>query len=207
LIGELTYDHFLAECSQATTVDTPGMAAALARLAGDEALRHRMGEAGCRRARERFAWPSIIRAYEELWRDLDAERCARAGARAGAESSTWRGSSGPAAYPAPERTFAAYPTRRLGPDDRIAPATGAGDVLDSLLEMPLTHHAPGRRVCDAAMLRAALAEAPCTVDDLDRFWSRSGVEHSLGRATLAWLLKYDLLRAVAHDDPAGGLRP
>ena len=209
LIGELTYDHFLAECSQATTVDTPGMAAALARLAGDEALRQRMGEAGRRRAREHFAWPSIIRAYEQLWHDLDAERSAQAGAGAGtgAESSPWRGSSGPAAYPAPERTFAGYPTRLLGPDDRIAPATGAGDVLESLLAMPLTHHAPGRRVADAALLRAALAEAPCSVDDLDRFWSRSGVEPSLGRATLAWLLKYDLLRAVGHDGPAGGLRP
>ena len=38
LVGELTYDHFLAEISQATAVDMPGMAAALGRLVGDPAL-------------------------------------------------------------------------------------------------------------------------------------------------------------------------
>ena len=57
LTGELTYDHFLAECSQATVVDVPAMGAAVARLVGDESLRRRMGEAGRRRAREHFAWP------------------------------------------------------------------------------------------------------------------------------------------------------
>jgi glycosyltransferase involved in cell wall biosynthesis len=203
LMGELTYDQFLAECSQATTVATPAMAAALAQLAGDQALRHRMGAAGRRRAREQFAWPRIIGAYEQLWCDLDAQRRARAGV----ESSPRRDTAGPAAYPAPERTFAGYPTRRLDGPDRLAPAPGAGDALESLLAMPLTHHAPGRRVADAALLRAALAAAPCSVDDLDRFWSRSGIEPGRGRATLAWMLKYDLLRAVGNDGHPRGLRP
>jgi hypothetical protein len=207
LVGELTYDHFLAECSQATAVDLPAMAVALARLAGDEALRRRMGEAGRHRARDHFAWPRIIGAYEQLWRDLDAERRARAGTGDLVESSPWRSAAGPAAYPAPERTFAGYPTRRFEGPDRIMPAPGAGDLLESLLAMPLTHHAPGRRALDAEVLRAAIAEAPCTVDDLDRFWTRTGVERCVGRATLAWLLKYDLLRAAAHDGPAGGLHP
>jgi hypothetical protein len=194
LIGELTYDHFLAECSQATAVDTAGMAAALARLVGDQALRHRMGEAGRRRARDLFAWPRIIGAYEQLWRDLDAERLARARASASA-ASLWRGPAGPAAYPSPERTFAGYPTRRLEGRDRLVPVPGAGDTLDPLLAMPLTHHAAGRRVSDPAILRAAIALAPCSVDDLDRFWCEAGVADDIGRATVAWMLKYDLLRA------------
>src|SRR5262249_14167252 len=175
LMGELTYGHFLAECSQATTVATPAMAAALARLAGDEALRHRMGAAGRLRAREQFAWPRIISAYEQLWRDLDAER--RAWASSG--SSPHQDPARPAAYPAPQRTFAGYPPHRLRPADRLAPAPGAGDALESLLAMPLTHHAPDRRVADAALLRAAFAAAPCSVDDLDRFWARSGIEPGL----------------------------
>jgi hypothetical protein len=73
--------------------------------------------------------------------------------------------------------------------------------------MPLTHHAPARRVCDVALLRSALAEAPCGVADLDRFWTRAGIEPSVGRATLGWLLKYDLLRAVGNGGPGGGGRP
>jgi hypothetical protein len=194
LIGELTYDHFLAECSQATAVDTAVMAAALARLAGDEALRHRMGEAGRRRARDLFAWPRIIGAYEQLWRGQDAERLARARTDAAPPR---RGAAGPAAYPAPERTFAGYPTRRLEDPDRLVPAPGAGDALDPLLAMPLTHHAAVRRVSDPAILRAAIARAPCSVDDLDRFWCKAGVAHDIGRAILAWMLKYDLLRVEA----------
>jgi len=202
LTGELTYDHFLAECSQATAVDTPGMAAALARLLGDAPLRLRMGAAGRRRAMEHFAWPRIINLYEQLWNDLEAERSARA--RAGCGGSPWRGSAGPAAYPAPERTFAGYPTRRLADADRVAPAPGAGDTLDALLAMPLTHHAPGRRVTDPGLVRAALALAPCPIDDFDRFWSQSGIDHGVGRATLAWMLKYDLVRASDDNHPRGG---
>jgi len=203
LIGELTYDHFLAETSQAATVDVPGMAAALARLVGDAPLRNRMGEAGRRRAVEHFSWPHIIKLYEQFWCDQEAERCARALSDSG--RSPWRGPAGPAAYPAPERTFAGYPTRRLSDADRVAPAPGAGDTLDALLAMPLTHHAAGRRVTDPGLVRAALALPPCSVDDFDRFWSRSGIDHRVGRATLAWMLKYDLVRASYDNRPPGGL--
>ena len=47
LIGELNYDHFLAECSQATAVDIAGMGAALTRLVSEGDLRLGMGAAGC----------------------------------------------------------------------------------------------------------------------------------------------------------------
>ena len=156
LIGELTYDHFLAECSQATAVDVSAMAAALTRLVGDEALRRRMGEAGRCRAAEHFAWPRIIQAYEHLW--------ARPGGGAirpkpswtddGGRSSPWRGPAGPAAYPAPERTFAGYPTRRLKGHDRVVPGAGAGDAVDC----------PARHAADPPCLRPARPRpgtAPC----------------------------------------------
>ena len=112
-------------------------------------------------------------------------------------------SAGPAAYPGPERTFAAYPTRWLADADRVERAPGASDSLDVLLVMPLTHHAPGRRVTDPGLLRAALALVPCSVEDLDGFWSQSGVDRGVGRATIAWMLKYDLLRT---DGPIQGYR-
>jgi glycosyltransferase involved in cell wall biosynthesis len=201
LVGELTYDHFLAEISQATAVDTPAMAAAIARLVGDPALRSRMGEAGRRRAAEHFSWHRIIKSYEQLWRDQDGERSAQA--RSGSGISPWQGPAGPAAYPAPERTFAAYPTHRLSGADQLTAAPDAGDAVAGLLTMPLTHHAPLCRVTDPALIRAALALAPGSIDDFDRFWSRSGIERGAGRATLAWMLKYDLLRASSFNRPAG----
>jgi hypothetical protein len=165
LTGELSYDHFLAECSQATAVDAPAMAAAVARLAGDEPLRRRMGEAGRRRAQDHFAWPRIIRAYERLWSEQEAERRSRAALRRG--PSRWQGFDGQAAYPAPERTFAGYPTRRLEGRDRLAPAPGAGEALDNLLARPLTHHVAGRQAAGPEVLRSAIDRAPGSVADLD----------------------------------------
>jgi glycosyltransferase involved in cell wall biosynthesis len=202
LIGELPYDHFLAEVSQATVVNTSGMAAALSRLVGDESMRKQMGAAGRRRAAECFDWRLIIKSYEQLWGDQERERSERA--RSGSRERHW---SGPAAYPAPERTFAGYPTRRLQGADRLAAVPGAGDALESLLAMPLTHHAAGRRVADAGLIRTALALAPASIDDFDAFWLRSEIERGLGRSTLAWMLKYDLLRASDDDRTAGELRP
>jgi glycosyltransferase involved in cell wall biosynthesis len=194
LTGELTYDHFLAEISQATTVDVPAMGAALARLAGDQAMRQRMGEAGRRRACDRFAWNHVIHLYEELWREQELERSARAGSPI--TPSLDRG--GPAAYPDVERSFAGYPTRWLDGGDRIVPAPGAIEWLDLLISLPLAHHAAARRVADIGLLRAAFALLPCSVEDLDRFWSTSGVDRGVGRATFAWMLKYDLVRG-SHD--------
>jgi hypothetical protein len=65
--------------------------------------------------------------------------------------------------------------------------------------MPLTHHEPGRRAPDASVLRAAIARAPCSVAELDQLLADAGVAFDVGRATTAWLLKYDLLR-IAGDD-------
>ncbi len=190
LTGELTYDHFLAEISQATVVDVPAMGAALARLVDDPAMRHQMGEAGRRRACERFAWNHVIHLYEELWQEQESERSAWAGRQSLPPSEF----VGPAAYPDIERSFAGYPIRCLDGAERIVPcpARSTGWMCCSCCPWPTTPLT--RRVTDSGLLRAALALLPCSVGDLDRFWSLSGVERGVGRATLAWMLKYDLVR-------------
>lgn len=60
--------HF--KLAQETAVDVPQMGAALARLALDEGLRKRMGEAAKRHVAENFDWPGVIARYCELWDDL-----------------------------------------------------------------------------------------------------------------------------------------
>ncbi len=202
LTGELNYDHFLAEISQATAVDVPAMAAALTRLVSDQDLRLRMGVAGCTRAREHFSWAKVIGAYEGLWRRQNEERLRAA--RLDAGRARWRGTAGPAAYPSPETAFAGYPTRCLGENDRMSPSPGASGMIDSLLGMPLANHAPHRRVSDPEVIRGALSLAPCSIEDFDRYWFQCGVEKGLGRSTVAWMLKYDLLRADFGDRPVEG---
>ncbi len=70
------FDHFtlIAHTAQSTAIDIDACAAAIARLAGDAALRRRMGAAGRHRAETVYDWRRIIAAYQELWDELAAIR-------------------------------------------------------------------------------------------------------------------------------------
>jgi len=195
VLGAIGLDQFLAECGQATAVDPAAAAAALARLFRDEALRRAMGAAGRRRVLERFTWAGVIRAYEALWRAQEEERRARAAAQPPAA----RGHAGPACFPAIEHSFAGYPTVCLGEDARLQAVAGAADALPTLLGLPLTNHVAETRVSDRAALGAILsaASAPAPLAALDEVLRRHGAGREAARNTLAWLLKYGLLRIVS----------
>jgi glycosyltransferase involved in cell wall biosynthesis len=104
--------------------------------------------------------------------------------------------TGPACYPAPEETFAGYPTRLLAEDDLVETVPGSDHQLGLALSLPLIAYAGERRSSEENVLRALLVEAiqPRTIARLDAILERLGVEHQKGRATLAWMLKYGLLR-------------
>jgi hypothetical protein len=193
--GELDYDHFLAEVSQTVAVDVSAAGAALARLVGDEALRSALGAAARQRALDLFAWPRIIAAYEAIWRDQEMERqdYARLRARTG-------GSDVHAHFPPPEWSFAGYPTRWLDAEshNELAASAWAPEVLEQLLALPLTNHAANRRVADSGLLRQALARAApsCSVAAL---FLAAGVDQYRARATLRWMLKYDLIRVIPDE--------
>lgn len=190
LLGEVNYDHFLAECSQATVVDVPAAAQAYARLIADAEPRRAMGAAARKHVSERFTWASVIRRYEELWRRQQAE-CREWRARHGER----RSPSWPACYPPPEHSFAGYPSAWLSESSRVRTADGAKGELEIIARMPLTSHAPTSRTQDVAVLRAALDSAMdgCTLAALDALLSERGVGGSQARASVAWLLKHGLL--------------
>jgi hypothetical protein len=193
-LGEVNYDHFLAECSQAATVDCGAAAHGFALLFEDAALRQQMGEAGRSRAVANFAWPRVIAAYEAMWREQDSQR--RQIAAQAAVSP--RSALALAAYPPPEQTFAGYPTHWLDGADRLQAALDAEPRLQTLLKMPLTCHESQRRCADAATLLQVLQAASQgrSIADLEGMLRAAGVDHLKSRATLAWMLKYDLLRRL-----------
>jgi glycosyltransferase involved in cell wall biosynthesis len=200
LLDEVNYDQFLGECNQAVAVDLDAAAQAFTRLITDGDLRRRMGAAGREVAVKNWAWPHIVRAYEELWQSQEAERQARAAHQSGQRKSY----SGPACYPAPEDSFASYPMAILGNNDRLVADPSYAPRLDSLLALAMSNYVANTRSADPTVLRAVLSAAatPTTVGDLDGVLGRSGVPHVAGRATLVWLLKYGLLRVVPKT-PAG----
>jgi glycosyltransferase involved in cell wall biosynthesis len=190
LLGAVDYDGFLAECNQAVTVDPSAAAAAFGRLLADEPLRRRMGEAGRRRVLERFTWERVVRAYEELWREQEAERQAQARHAAPV--------GGPPCYPAPEVSFGGYPTRLLDEGTTLVAVPGARDDLERVLSSPLCNYAGQRRVCDGEVLRGVLdaAAAPRSVEELTDALRSRGAAHGTARATVAWLVKYGILKVV-----------
>jgi hypothetical protein len=185
-------ERFLAECNQATVVDTPAAADAYERLIRDPQLRARLGEAGRRRAIEKFGWRAIIRAHEELWAWQDGER------RKWASREGRRGSPGigPAAFPSPEHAFLGHPTAVLDADCRLEVAPGAEVMLESVLSSPLCHYLSDARCADGPALSSMLKGAPKggTIGDWDALFGRQGIDRSTGRRTLAWLMKYGLVK-------------
>ena len=74
---------------------------------------------------------------------------------------------------------------------------GVQERLDLVLSLPLTNYVPETRVTDRGLLQSLLSAAPCALSDLDRVLGSRGISRINGRATIAWLLKYDLLRVTA----------
>lgn len=199
VFGEIGYEEFVAQCNQATAVDVAASAAAYTRLIQDTSLRRQMGKMGRRRAVDQFAWPKIIRGYEQLWKEQERERLARAQR----DDSACKGYNGPALYPSPETSFAGHPSVWLRAEDRIVTAEDAEGSLEMLLSMPLTNYLGHCRCQDLSLLRSILMMAthPCPLSELERALRRVGISHIGGRSTLAWMVKYGLLEIVPGPDP------
>jgi glycosyltransferase involved in cell wall biosynthesis len=199
LMEEVNYDNFLGMCSQAVVVDLAAAAAAYARLIEDAGLRQRMGVAGRQRVQERFAWPVVVRAYEQLWQSQEAERLDHLHHREGLRKTY----GGPACYPAPEHSFAGYPTALLSDTDLVVADPDGAEQLEVLGSSTLTNYVPFSRVVNSTVLRAVLdaAAEPCPLAELDGVLSQAQVSHGAGRATIAWMMKYGLLRRTRRPAP------
>ena len=71
-----SYDQLIGITSLATAVDVDACAEAIARLAGDAALRSRLGKAAAARARRLYDWRVVVAAYQDLWSELAELRAA-----------------------------------------------------------------------------------------------------------------------------------
>jgi hypothetical protein len=91
-----------------------------------------------------------------------------------------------------------YPSQLLEDGARVEAVPGAESDLGFVLALPLTNYARDRRVFDEAVLRALLGEArsPRTLAELDVLLCRLDVGQGVWRATVAWMLKYGLLRTA-----------
>jgi hypothetical protein len=143
------------------------------------------------RAVEHFRWERVIRAYESVW--SEQEREVRA----------WTPPSrpGPAIYPAPEVSVAGYPTAWFTETDMVQATGDAEARLPIFLGLPLTNLSADRRCSDRRAIDGLLESAtePRSVGALAAELERAGADPTRARATIAWLLKYGLLRPATSS--------
>ncbi|MHB1036192.1 MAG: glycosyltransferase family 4 protein [Pirellulales bacterium] len=184
------YDHYIGNASQCVAVDVAACAEAFGRLVGNEDLRRKMGESARSRALTCFDWSVVVRAYQDLWREL-AQR------RTNARELTPRGKDS-AAHPLrddPFAVFACFATGTLDASATISLAPGRDERhLSFMLDNPTTNFAAAVLAThdECAAVMAQLRKGPCAVAAiLDAVSSdrRPAILRALG-----WLAKTDLIR-------------
>jgi glycosyltransferase involved in cell wall biosynthesis len=127
-----------------------------------------------------FAWSHVIRRYESLWREL-AREVPMVSPR----------HFGPARYPELAHTYAAYPTRWLEGATILERIEGVEPP-----NRPLTNLAEQRRIADVQPVLSTRSSA--TLDEWTSHFVADGASREMATATLAWLLKYGVLRVAGH---------
>lgn len=192
LMSETSYGAFLGDTNQTLSVDIPLATAAYVRLFDDPEARARMGRRAREHVLERYTWPRIIEQYDAVWQEQDTLRREHLAATTTVPSNVRT----PVAFPDVEFAFAAYPTCIVEMDAEVIAAENAATQLAALLELPLTSYLASSRVTDQVVLGRVLqlAGEGCALAQLDAALASAGAEPRRSRATLAWMLKYDLLR-------------
>ena len=105
--------------------------------------------------------------------------------------------TGPACYPPPDEAFAAFPTALLGEDARAVADEDARERLDWLLRMTMSNYSNSRRSVRPGGPGGGPGGGPRPRDPgrPRRGPRRAGVPAAATRPTLAWMLKYGLIRA------------
>jgi len=135
--NEQNYGVALVGASQSTAVDIARCTEAIRLLAEDDEKRRVMGASGRARARDVFDWRHIIRAYEELWRELMHKR--HATPHVPGVPKGWQAAH--PAFPNPWKMFASFPSQHLSAEDRIK-VVMSNEQIDALLHHEMNYFVP-----------------------------------------------------------------
>jgi glycosyltransferase involved in cell wall biosynthesis len=191
-----TYDSYIGQASTAVAVDVDATAAAFERLAADPGLRRRMGANGSVHARERFDWKVIVKAYEDLWRELAAMRNAgQATPSPEAMRGFWP------ARPDPFELFASFPSRRFSSQQVFlqTPDITEVEVLERLsLRVSLVNASPDISSAFLLSVWKLAGSQGATVRDV--LAAHQNSSPALAVRALLWLAKLGLLTIIPKDE-------
>lgn len=121
---DIAYDRYCGVVSQSTVVDTGACIDALSVLCADADKRRVMGEAGRHHARGNFDWSVVVKAYQDVWEELDSRR-----ARAAKEARHLRPAPDVPLRCDPFAMFEAYPTFVISDTTEVHLIDGADVAL------------------------------------------------------------------------------
>ena len=183
--GLLTYQDYVGAVAQHVAVDTEAAAAAIARLAEDQALRQRMGEAGRLTVKKRFDWPVVARLHHQLYAELaERRRDCKDHAGLGAQHPL-RGD--------PFRDFAPFATDCLAPETELRLAMPLPELqhrLSNLTSLDRCYEKLRASPADLQRLLVQLQGEGVKFCSLRRLLTAWPVEqHDDVRLSLTWLAK------------------
>jgi glycosyltransferase involved in cell wall biosynthesis len=173
-LSDWMMDHFYL--GQSVSVDVPEMASAIERLVSDRRLREQWGANGRRRVLEHFNWPVVMRQYLELWEEL--KMIAAAEPVTSLRQTSWY-------RPDFFQTFRHYPTRVLGPSQKV---TTRGPLDFKWYPELSAEIRPG---LFEQITRAA--SDGVTIGELERLADENEITLDSLRFHIMWLLKYQHL--------------
>ena len=197
------YDLYVGLTCQTISVDLRSLTQHLTDLVSSPELRHRLGDAGQRRAREAFDWPIIYKQYKALWMEL---RKIRQKAQMTSRQSISMQATPRAAASRmdPFQSFRHYPTELIEPTTRVSVAQNVqSNAYRDLFEHPLFTYAnrflPAPKLVGDLML--ALNSNERTIEELS---NQVGLD--IGALTLAIsiLAKMGLMRLRKGDPYSAG---
>ncbi|MBI1272819.1 MAG: glycosyltransferase [Alphaproteobacteria bacterium] len=182
------YGEYLAASGQSTAIDIAATATAIKTLAENPGKRAQFAENGRRRAQEAYDWRYIIRAYEELWRELGKE--ARHEHGLGRTPEGWQAAH--PAFPNPWQMFASFPTAGLDGFSVLRAITDKKQ-LAMLLKHEMNYFVPSLLLGKEQL--AELAERFRTADGTAIADAAAGfapADHDKVLRSCGWLLKFGI---------------
>ncbi len=183
-----SYEAYIAQVSQAVSIDQETLFNAIGRLASDPPLRVRMGTAARGRAREAFDWSQIFARYLTLVEELnDLRRCYPNLSPGEAPR------EGPA-RPDPFARFARYATRRIEDTTLVELVAPAPATIEALRKDPLFAPLAGGLPSaerSQRLLDVLAEESPLALEALAARTETPIIE---ARRAIGWLAKVGLVR-------------
>ena len=167
-MNEQNYGVSLSGTAQSTAIDIERCSEAILQLVDNPALRQTMGQSGKAHARAVYDWRHIIKAYENLWADLAAQR--RTTARTMSIPANWQAAN--LSHPNPLAMFDSFPTRKFNLAEKIR-IVMEKETISMILKHEMNYFVPELLIPKETM--AELVEAirkagePAVVDILATF--------------------------------------